>query len=556
MWSIYAPKIRDGQIKYFYKKRLIRLLPALSILLAVAPVFLIVRATPGDRINVLDELLAAASGISNVYYWFDVQYFSSTDFKPFLNLWSIALEFQFYLLFPLIVLFLRNSRKNLVLLTVASFILYVLVSFTSPQSAFYMLPGRLWQFLVGAVIASISGNLQTSAKLFLFSKYALYIFLVALLFIPNSNLSKSLIQLVAVSTSSLFIYSGALQSQNDVFGRILAKVGDYSYSLYLIHFPLFVFLGYSRFEGNSLQLENVISIVSWIVLLATLAWLSKKFIEDNQYLKNKVYSLHVVIVFAICIAFGSKGYISQLGYSEKQLSIASANSDRGVFRCGFWARIDFFNSPSKTCLISEEDVRGPRVLLVGNSHVDSIKEAVVRALANSRVYLLNENNPLNENSYSNYLEGVRALRPSMVIIHSSLGSMDSAYLEMFIRSTNEFGIAVSLIEPVPQPRFNVPEFAWKVNAISDDYSKLRLPKFSKVSYQKDNIADLEEFARLKSAYGINVISVVEYFCNPFCQIADEKSGKLYYFDYTHLTLTGAERVYEALVDARLESYIK
>ena len=209
-----------------------------------------------------------------------------------------------------------------------------------------------------------------------------------------------------------------------------------------------------------------------------------------------------------------------------------------------------------TCLISEGDARGPKVLLVGNSHADSMKESVVRALSNSRVYLLNENNPLNENSYSNYLEGVRALRPSMVIIHSSSGSMDLAYLERFIRSIKELGTRVSVIEPVPQPRFNVPEFAWKANAVGDNYSELTLPEFSLVSYQKDNITDLENFARLKSTYDVNVISLVEYFCKPFCQIADGKSGKLYYFDSTHLTLTGAEKIYEALAEARLESYIK
>ena len=76
--------------------------------------------------------------------------------------------------------------------------------------------------------------------------------------------------------------------------RFLAKIGDYSYSIYLIHFPLFVYIGYSEGLGNPDHLENYSITILYLIILGIGSWIMKKFVEDNKWLRDNYLHLFLI----------------------------------------------------------------------------------------------------------------------------------------------------------------------------------------------------------------------------------------------------------------------
>ena len=113
MWHLYVDQIMNREITGFYIKRLKRLLPALSVSILISGLAFIPRLPIGQRNSLIDELSAASLGLSNIYYWLIDQHSSNSELRPLITLWSISLELQFYLLFPIIVFLTMRSKKKL-----------------------------------------------------------------------------------------------------------------------------------------------------------------------------------------------------------------------------------------------------------------------------------------------------------------------------------------------------------------------------------------------------------------------------------------------------------
>src|SRR5690606_33988416 len=100
---------------------------------------------------------------NNFGFWMQNSYFSKMDFNPLLHLWSLGVEIQFYLIVPLLAWLFRKSKFLLLILCVGSLALCIFVVGISPKTSFFMMPLRIWEFLIGFVIATyftINGNLK------------------------------------------------------------------------------------------------------------------------------------------------------------------------------------------------------------------------------------------------------------------------------------------------------------------------------------------------------------------------------------------------------------
>ena len=546
MWHLYADKISEGQVKEFYIKRLRRLLPALAVLILLSFVIFYFVLLPNERHLFINEIFSASFAFSNLYYWLEVQYFSSSQLRPLLNLWSIALELQFYLIFPILVLLLKKSTLRFISLLVVSIATFIGLGLYSFQTSFFTLPGRLWEFLLGMLVAHLKPNqIRESARFWMFKYFMVTIVILSTL-VPEDNKFKVLVQIVIAFFSALYIMLEFNQIGTGVLVRILSKIGDYSYSIYLIHFPLFILLGYTEFMGNPIKFEGIFSGVLYFSALILGSWLMKEFVEDSKVFRKRFLKISFVTMFLATTILISKDELIGFGYSDNEVNIASAALDRGEFRCGLIARFPLFNSPNRTCLISSASDNADKVLLVGNSHADSIKEAVVAASSGKEVYLLNQNNPIREETYNSYIAGVAGLKPKKVIIHNSSGSVDPYYLRKFILHLTNIGVQVAIIEPVPSPDFDVPRFAWSLKKAGIDLSIFAKKGFDLETYYASKTKELSLLTSLSIDYGITLIPVADLFCNSSCLIIDKASLKPLYFDSSHLTLTGARFIVNRL----------
>jgi peptidoglycan/LPS O-acetylase OafA/YrhL len=143
----------------FYERRIRRIIPALYAMVAVVAILSLFYMLPANEKSFSRSVLAVVAFVSNILFWREAGYFDQPSLdKPLLHTWSLSVEEQFYLVFPLfIVLLVRWTRgRERIVLTgalLASFGLNVWAVRTHPDAAFYLAPGRAWEFLLGSILA-------------------------------------------------------------------------------------------------------------------------------------------------------------------------------------------------------------------------------------------------------------------------------------------------------------------------------------------------------------------------------------------------------------------
>jgi peptidoglycan/LPS O-acetylase OafA/YrhL len=142
----------------FWERRLRRIFPALAVVVAAVLAVGYVLLLPTDLESLGKSAVAQTLLVANVYFWGDGGYFAGpAELKPLLHTWSLAVEEQFYLAFPILLTIIRGSRKRrlavLISLAVLSFVISVHGSNAHPSATFYLLSTRAWEPLLGAILA-------------------------------------------------------------------------------------------------------------------------------------------------------------------------------------------------------------------------------------------------------------------------------------------------------------------------------------------------------------------------------------------------------------------
>ncbi len=288
--SIIVQDHRNGQFSFaaFYERRARRLLPALFVVLLLSIPFAWLQMLPGELTEFSKSLLSVLGFGSNFYFWQDSGYFAtSAEFRPLLHTWSLAVEEQFYLVFPaflLVSLKFARSATTLILLLIglASFALSAWASLYKPTFAFFLLPTRVWEFTLGALAAQIAlspaySRLQTyrfccqavSLLGLLLIIYSIFVF-------KKTDVYPGYLALVPVfGTSLLLVFSTNQTWVGRALGtKPLVMIGLVSYSAYLWHQPLFAFY-------RLRELDPLSTNVSWILIFCSfgLGYFTWRFIE-------------------------------------------------------------------------------------------------------------------------------------------------------------------------------------------------------------------------------------------------------------------------------------
>lgn len=274
----------------FYARRAQRILPALIFVALCCLPFAWSWMVAEQQLHFAKSLMALSVFGSNIYFAKTTGYFDpGTDEMPLLHTWSLAVEEQFYLGFPLLLMGLWKLKKGalkptLVMLLLGSLILAEWAWRFSEGASYYLLPTRAWELLIGALLAAGSvepeeegrdSTVTEAAGAFL-AFLGLILIAVSVLYFQESTPHPSALTLLPVIGASLVI---RFASQHNLVGRILStkpivKVGLVSYSAYLIHQPLFVFF---RLKSVAMPEQWLMGLLAFLVFpLAYVVW---RFIE-------------------------------------------------------------------------------------------------------------------------------------------------------------------------------------------------------------------------------------------------------------------------------------
>lgn len=316
-------------LRSFYRRRFWRLAPLLLVVIAfssfVAPYLL-----PQDRIGAfVASALAAISGTSNFYFYFSQSYWSpDSSTIPLLHTWSLGVEEQFYLLFPIIAPFILSLRRKSVslMLGLVVLVMSLFLFFTTAQNfsafSFYLLPARIWEFLAGVLCVPACERLKIkSGQIISFLAPVGLLLLAAALGLAAERLPHQyFLNLFAVLGTVALIIGGAESSRVSAVltSRLLRFVGKVSYSLYLWHYPVLVFGRYFFGEPTVLQeaalilLISIVSIASYYLIEMPLRRIGYEELDKKRTQKAWAGAAVVIVSLALPIAqFVRLGVVSE-----------------------------------------------------------------------------------------------------------------------------------------------------------------------------------------------------------------------------------------------------
>jgi peptidoglycan/LPS O-acetylase OafA/YrhL len=570
--SVILREIEEGQFSLlvFYERRIRRIFPALMVMLFVTAIFSSVYLLPSELIDFAKSLVAAVFSASNVYFLEKSDYFATPNAStPLLHTWSLAVEEQFYILFPLFLLLIRrfvpgNFRKVVILVASASFAVSVIGAYAFPTATFYLPVTRAWELLLGTML---SLGIFPTLRLAIWRNLAAAVGLVSIvacgfIYGPRTHF-PGLAAVPPCLGAALIIAAG--QEGTSVVGRLLSMkpvvfIGLISYSLYIWHWPIIVFQRMSMIQVRDASSRSVKGgLLVFMIIVATLSWryIETPFRKGRLMLKGggafKFASASAVALTSVAVAIiALHGLPSR--YTPEEVQISSYMEREAPYRLGTC----FISSgkPStdfdvSTCL--RQDPHKKNYLLIGDSHaaqlwygLDTVfpEINILQATASGceptlqHVYLYGDQcTPIMEYVYGGYLPKHPVDR---ILIAARWEQGDLPRLDDTMRRLKQQGLNVVLFGPIVQYDSPLPRLL-TVSLKENDPTlpfKHRLNKYRKLD---------EEMAYLaENTWHVPYVSLFQLLCpQNACTEYAQKDVPLQ-FDYGHLTQAGSVLVAERL----------
>ena len=318
----------------FYERRFRRILPALFMVMLASLIFSLLWLMPSYMEDFSQSLMAVSTFSSNILFWHESGYWEiSNELKPLLHTWSLAVEEQYYVLYPLFLMQIWHFRKDWIL---GSFIVIAAISlataqwgaYNKPIPTFYLLPTRGWELAIGAGIAYYFLYRKQTVRTLLSHKsihealgllgllmisYAVYVF-------DKGTPFPSLYALVpTVGTGLIILFS----SSQTMVGRLLSikslvAVGLISYGAYLWHWPLLVFARHLSLTEPSELTFAILALLTFPLAYLSWRYIEKPFRTKSIFSRKTIFTLSF-IGSVLFITVGLAGHFSN-GFEDFWLS--------------------------------------------------------------------------------------------------------------------------------------------------------------------------------------------------------------------------------------------
>ena len=384
--SLINSEIQRGSfsLKKFYLRRVRRLAPALIVMLVPVALVAYIVLKPDDLRSFGLSFMLLPVTLQNVVYLAEGEYFRGAELKPLLHTWSLSVEEQFYLLWPVILIYLGRFQFKIKLILVGSLIIgsfvfnLALMSIT-PKASFFLLPPRAWELGVGCLVALLAANeffcgLLTEKIKTLLAFVGLLAVLYSVFWFTSETPFPGASALIPVVGTSFLLFSeiGSLTGIGKFFSLpLMVRIGLISYPMYLWHWPIISLL--RQFQIDSTQPVIAVTIVFATIVLAEITY---RFVESpirqrRWFPDNYLLLVSSTVGFAFVVLFGMHLWISDgasYRYSPIARSFLTAPMLSQSNRLGFAFRV--LHPKDEVGTLREDITTDRRILLWGNSHAD------------------------------------------------------------------------------------------------------------------------------------------------------------------------------------------
>lgn len=611
--SIILPDLEAGNFSFlsFYERRARRILPALFLVMFVSMPFAWLWLLPADLQDFLESVVAATLFSSNILFWRESGYFETSEaLKPLIHTWSLGVEEQFYLLYPVFLILLwKYARKYFVQSMAAGLIVSLVFSeYMSrhyPSANFFLLQSRGWELLAGASLAYIENKrpLKYAEKTSsIFTAVGVLMILAAVMFFDKDTRHPGLITIVPVAGTMLVIAFGRSKGFTNklLSHRCFVGIGLISYSLYLWHQPVFAFA-----RAYSLQTLTPATYANLILLSFMLALLSYKYVEapfrNKQSFNIKYISVLAGFLSIGFVSFGIAGVVTS-GFPGRMPDDLSAKIEGDKYKKIYVKTTDewehcYAKNKQSPCLIGKKSLHISWAL-VGDSHAGALAgrlDVSLKKSGKTGVFLANkgcvyalglrradklEDECLKHNFYvrtrllksdienivisgryvlnlekykfDNGEGGVESGKPVLFepVAYADEQERRKLVMESFSSSVEELlkqGKSVYLVYPVPEVGWDVPRQAFK-----QKFKGISEPiSTNSALYYERSAAVISVFNSISSNGNLVRIYPDRVFCNTIIpdRCVTEINNKILYADDDHLSDDGAKIVVKEIMEA-------
>ena len=598
--GIIAREIQEDNftLTRFYERRIRRILPAL---VGMVIVTLLISSVIYDSERFMafgKSLIATMLFYSNINFWQEAGYFDAPSLlKPLLHTWSLAVEEQFYIVFPLLMYLINLAAKKsiklilslIALLSLGLSIYTVNILGNDPTSAFYLAHMRAWELLVGGLLAlNVFPIISVKSVNTVLGLIGVLMIGYSIIKYTESTPFPGLSAMIPVLGTAFIIYSG--MASKSLIGRALSIsplvfIGKISYSLYLWHWPLIIFAKY--YLIRPMTGTELFTIFLVILGISTLSW---RFIEtpfrSKNFLSTKQIYAFAASVVVVILAAASTVYVFN-GFPNAENSIFAAkdlHKEQANFTECVYAGID-----SNFCSIGAAS-KSPSFIMWGDSHAGTLRKAV-NLVANDNGFsgefifksacppllsIAQDSTPVNI-PCSKYNESmIQYLETHPEINTVILAARWSAYTESFSYSQKEDSVVapaetftntaqvafvklglermiqtllkmnrkVVIVSPIPEVGYDVSSANFIATRTGRDINEIIAPSLNEYFNRNRKIfAILNE---LKGKYDFQIVDPWKILCTEkICRVA--VNGVPLYLDYHHLSLFGSEFISSAFV---------
>lgn len=563
-------------ILHFYERRARRILPSLFFMMLICLPIAWFALLPDQLIDFSKSLVAVPIFVSNLFFWKNTGYFSANTAEiPFIHTWSLGIEEQYYLLFPLFIIIFWKIGQNKLFILIATVLLFSLLISehlvqNRPSTAFFFIFSRAWELLIGSVIAFIAfkkiilhehmslrfnqfmsslGLLMVLFSIFLFSKNTPFPGLYALVPVIGTAL------IIGFSSPQTFVYQCLAH-------QYVVQVGLISYSAYLWHQPLFSFVRIC-FLGQAPKYMFIL--FSGITLL--LAFLTWKFIEQ-PFRNKKNFSRRQIVLFStlwtlffVCVGVVGtykKGFPERL--SIHQQTLFAYSNDNNTFNANLGCFLDPEQNETQFGSCTFKSTGTKNILLWGDSQAAHLISGLqfmgqyrqlTQLTASACLPIIDINFPFRPHcrSINTYvMERIKKNPPDKVILAGRWEPRDNNWgarhrwyqLKNTIEKLHKIGIKdIIIIGPAPIWDGYLPHIMARFDVPFD-----QLPKRLKSHVIEDSFLLDQEMQIFAQQWQVNYVSLLSMLCNQKGCLSrlGKTPEQLMYFDDSHFTQSGSKYV--------------